>query len=273
MVKVRKTLDRYARRAMGNPVVKGITERIAGSKVVEHYESPHPKIIQIYTDNFYYFRTDPPHYRRFVIGKVRNKGKRTATNCWARISIDELGLAEIPLHWADESYNIRRNSMDMIELPPDVSRDLDIAFSVLGSEFEKIPSVSITGTVTGTTITGSEETSITDYGLTTQPSSTRGTFSPEVVGSDSNKLKRTLVESKERKVEPPLNGAWLASHLVIANPMVRSEHYLPPIEPVKRYRGKFEVICGNGEGNSLDMVLLVYSDPTKLDYDFRYVPT
>lgn len=261
---VRKALDRYARRAMGNPVVKAISERIVGSKVVEHYESPHLKIEEIYADDFYYFRTDPPHYRRFVIGKVRNKGKMTATNCWVRISIDELGLTEIPLHWSDESYDIRRISMDMIDLPPDVSRDLDIAFSVLGSEFIKIPSVCTTGTVTV-----SEGTAITDY---SQTQSARGTLNPEVVGSDSNKLIRTVVEMSEGKVEPPLDGAWLASHLVIANPIVGSEHYLSPIEPVKRYRGKLEVICGNGEGDSLDMVLLVYPNPTKLDYDFRFVP-
>lgn len=268
MVRFRESLDRVIRRAMGNPISKGIVGKLVGDKVVDHYDTPVLSIERGYVDDFYYLNSIPPHYRRFIIVKVRNIGPYEATNCWGTITVEELGLKEVPLHWADESYEIRRDSMIPINIPPGISRDLDIAFSVYGSEYSG-GSHPLTTTLysssSSTKISKSEKTpSITSYDLV-RP---RGTFTPEVARTDSNQQ----FQVTEREPEPPMEGAWLASHLVIAYPSYDSEHYLPPQSPPRRYHGEIKVICGNGTGDRCPIVIISAVEPSNLLFDWRVTP-
>lgn len=275
MVKLPDPLDRVIRSAMGNPVVKIVTEKTIGSKVVEHYDTPVLTLKRAYVQNFKYLGTFPPHIRRFVVATIRNDGPYSATDCWGQITVKELGEDPIPLHWADESYEMRRNSMVAISIPPGVERDLDISFSILGSEsLQTSTSVKTTGQVsTSYSTTPSRETAVTSYGITLQqPESMKGTFSPELASSDSNKLVRVLEDRPGGQIEPPSKGAWLASHLVIAHPITGSEHYLQPEKPVKRYHGSLEVICGNGKGHIIPIILIVSHDPHMLIFDWRITP-
>ena len=106
MSDARAQTDRWTRRRMGNPIIKAIIERVAGEKFVEHYEEPYLTIEGGYVEDFQYIGTDPIHHRRFILVKVTNDGLRSAVDCWAQITIPELGLEKIPLHWADESYEM-----------------------------------------------------------------------------------------------------------------------------------------------------------------------
>ena len=97
MVRLPGPLARVIRKPMGNPIVKAVTERVAGSKFVEHYDTPVLKIQKTYVDNFHYLGTDPLHYRRFVIATIRNDGPYSATDCWGQITLDEIGEDNAPV--------------------------------------------------------------------------------------------------------------------------------------------------------------------------------
>jgi len=257
--------DRWTRRRMGNPVTKAIIERVAGEKFVEYYEEPYLTIEGGYVADFQYIGTNPVHHRRFVIIKVTNEGLHSAEDCWAHINIPELGLEKIPLHWADESYDIRRNSMDMITIPPGVSRDLDVAFSVYGEEYDEGKTVSTRDNSVSVTVSvnPSVETLVTGYGSTIS----RGTYDPRLATTGAR-----LYEEIPKQPDPKLKGSWLASHLVLAIPIENSEHYLPPDSPPKRYDCTIEVICGNGKGDETSITIMSSIEPSGLMFDYRITP-
>jgi len=276
MEKVQEKFDEFERKKLGI-----VLTRLAERSGELEYEGPNLVIKGGYVSDFKYFGTDPIHHRRFVIVNVINEGSRSATNCCAQITIPSLGLDKTPLHWADESYEIRRNSMDRITIPPGVPRDLDVAFSVYGEEYDggkmartsgepeiitKTTSTSL-GTITGMITIPSTETPITSHGLTipkgTYDPRPRGTFNPEVASTGAR-----LSEEIPKTFDPKLKGSWLASHLVLANPIENSEHYLPPDSPQKRYDCEIEVICGNGGGESRSMMLISSINPSELDFQW-----
>ena len=262
--------DRWTRRRMGNPIIKAVIEKVAGEKFVEYYEEPYLTIEGGYVEDFRYIGSEPSHHRRFILVKVTNDGLRSAVDCWAQITIPELGLENVPLHWADESYEIKRNSMDMITIPPRVSRDLDVAFSVYGEEYDKGISL-MTGDaviVTGKIIGPSTWKSSTTTQTRPSTSTLGGTYDPRFVPTGARQVGDFHKES-----DPKLKGSWLASHLVIANPRENSDHYLPPDFPPKRYDCELQVICGNGKGDETSITIISSIEPSGLIFDWRKTPT
>lgn len=270
MEKALEKFDEFERRSLDN-----VVSRLIEKTEARRYEEPNLVIKGGYVDDFEYFGTDPIHHRRFVIVNVINEGSRSATDCCAQITIPSLGLDKIPLHWADESYEMRRNSMDRITIPPRVPRDLDVAFSVYGQEYDegKTPRTSgrpaiITGGSTSTSnkTKTSTETKITSHGVargTYDPTLLRGTYDPRPTPTGAR-----LFEEISKTFDPKLKGSWLASHLVLANPKEKSEHYLPPNSPQIRYDCEIEVICGNGRGESRSIILISSINPSELEFQW-----
>lgn len=252
------------RATIGAQIVLFAVEQI--SKLVG---KPTLRIEKVYIQNFQYLKTYPIHYRRFIIAKIRNVGRKGATGCLGKISIDEKGLTDIKLHWADEPYEIRRDSAIKINLAPNEPRDLDIAFSVCGGQSPKTkkepvfttgvgPLVSVNalgGTIYSTKKTTHDRSSTL----------TRGTYDPYVIPSDSNYLAKS---DKEERIDPPLKGAWIASHLAIGNPIYNSRDYLRP----GRYHAEIEVICENGSGHRGKLVIISREECIGLLADLRKSP-
>jgi hypothetical protein len=107
--------------------------RARGSDLVQHLEGPILKIEGAYECNFYYHNTSPMHFRKFIILKINNIGKKQATNCWATITLHNNNNETYPLHWVDTEYQFLRDSMIPIDILPQIPRELDVAFSVYGS--------------------------------------------------------------------------------------------------------------------------------------------
>jgi len=247
---------------MGNPIVKALAGIAQVDRMAEHYDTPILKILDGYVANFHYENTNPPHYRRFIVLRIQNDSDKAATGCWATITVPELQLKEIPLHWVDCEYTVLRNSMKSITIPPHITRELDVAFSVYGKylpgEYQLV-----LGTGTNAIITKSYEP-------------TRGTIDPNLMptGSRFVEFDSDIEDDKviRDKLEPMRFGSWIASHLVLANPKEDTEYHLAGNEPPKRYNSTIRVTCNEGHSVEAPMVLLVTPNPEGLDYDWRVTP-
>lgn len=243
-----KELDRFVRKIASHPISKAIAGFLQQEKIIEHYgETPIIKILDGYVADFHYLNSDPPHYRRFVILRIMNDGPKAATGCWASISIDSLHLKEVPLHWADAPYTILRNSMETITIPPTITRELDIAFSV----YRDYPPNHAVVRNSGNSIS-------TTSWVSPSISPTKGTYDPRIIstGSDGGVL-HTANQDFHLPSTEKLEGAWIASHLVIAYPREKNEHYLPPNDPPRRYNARVRFTCNEGQTAEIDMVLII----------------
>jgi len=253
--------DKFLRKVMGHPLTKGVAGIAQLDKVVEHYDTPILRILGGYVANFHYLNTEPAHYRRFVILKIRNDGSKAATGCWAHISIEEEGMNEIPLHWSDCDYKVRRNSMETIIVPPCITRELDVAFSVYGHYFP--------GEY------GEAVSTDTDF-IPLIQASTKGTIDPHVISTGtlfiSSEDRTREYRNLQSQLEPMKFGAWIASHLVLANPTESSEHYLSGGEPPRRYNSTIRVTCNEGQYDETPITLLVTPNPMGLEFDWRTMP-
>jgi len=254
--------DRFIRKVMGHPVTKILAGPLQMEKVVEHFDTPILRILGGYVADFHYLYTEPPHYRRFIILRIRNDGRKAATGCWAHISIEETHLNEIPLHWSDCDYRVRRNSTETITIPPGITRELDVAFSVYGhylpGEYETVVSTD------------------TNF-IHMSQISTRGTMDPHLIstGIRSIDFEANITrehDSFQNELEPMKVGAWIASHLVLANPIENSEHHLSGGEPPRRYNSTIRVTCNEGQSDDTSIVLIVTPSPRGLNFDWRITP-
>ncbi len=151
--------------------------------------------------------------------------------------------------------------METITIPPGITRELDIAFSTYGDyqpgEYEPVRT---TGTTTFVKIS---------------PSSTKGTFDPNIISTGSRYINNDIGEdepSLEIRRDPTLIGTWIALHMVLANPTYDSELYLVGTEPPKRYNSIIRVTCNEGQSDETNMILLVTPTPSGLNFDWRITP-
>jgi hypothetical protein len=236
---------------VGKKVLEKLFERIAKLRNV-----PYLKMNEGYVANFYYRDSNPPYYRRFILMKVHNSGKMVATGCYATITLEGSGNKEIPLHWVDQPYTVLRDSMLPIDIPPGRTRELDVAFSVYGSYFPFEVLL-----IDNRKMTGATSTRAYQY-KTEEP--TKITADPRYVNISS--------EPVSNKKEPWLEGAWLATHLILSEPKIESEDYLIPNDPPKRYNTVIKVTSNEGVTCKRKIVIISSFLPSGLTYDWRITP-
>jgi hypothetical protein len=158
-----------------------------------------PKLVieRIYVANFSFVPTH--ELRRFIIARVRNVGKSSATGCIGLLISGDTIEREYKLHWADIPYAALRDSTTPIDIKPKEPRDLDIAFSVGGI---KTSAKEETLTSAPTYATGSNI-------------STMGTF---------DLSKSTAMYT----VNEPLEGAWVATPFALLTCENTPEAHLKP---------------------------------------------
>jgi hypothetical protein len=140
-----------------------------------------------------------------------------------------------------------------INLNPDEERRLDVAFSFCGSNSIELTSEPIITTGVGAIITGG---TINPTG-SSKPTDT-SPF-PHIVPTSS------MSNIKASKPDLSLEGAWLASHLVIDNPTLDSRDYLPP----GRHSVKVDVGCDNGSGDEVEIIIVSNKRYGLLDANLR----
>lgn len=266
MVKNMDRVDRFARKVMSNPVAKAIAGVAQVEALVEHFDTPILVAKEGYAADFNYQNAFPPHIRRFVILRVSNEGSKSATECWASITIEELNLNDIPLHWADCSYEVYRNSMDTITIQPGVTRDLDVAFSVYGSFIPIVDNVKQSGEIVKSTRTIADHR----YSVDTM----KGTMDVRLIPTGSKLIEDQQFGLSDTtfRLNSEKHGAWLASHLVLARPEERSEHYLSGDEVSIRYNSIIKITCSEGVIIEVPIVILVTNEPSGLNFDSRGLP-
>ena len=222
-------------------------------------------IKDVYVSNFNYIDTKPTYYRRFVIAIVENIGKTQARDCYGFASVRE--LSDVPLHWAGAVTEFMRNDTQPVNIPAGRPRDLDIAFSVYGTNYPGLSKTS--GPVyKSTTTTTTYRTTRPTPGPTRDPnliyndSPWKGTLAP--TGSRMVKSMK-----KARKVRE-LGGAWLATNMDIGflTPKTNSPRYLFGALPRVTYDVELSVQCENSEYvEKRNIRILVGRNPQDLDFE------
>lgn len=161
--------------------------------------------------------------RCFIIAKVRNVGQSTAKGCWGCFESSQTIKKNYKLHWADTPYRKLRDSTQPVDIAPNETRDLDIAFSLGGY-----------GENTDNAVTSSP-TFLSESNV-----DLRGTFDP------------SRVQINYDAVNPP-EGAWIATHLALLYSPDFPEDFLKPGE----FRGIVRVSTGEAsQGDEKEIIIV-----------------
>jgi hypothetical protein len=183
-----------------------------------------PKLVfeKIYVANFSVPKAKEFKVARFVIATVRNVGGVAARECLGIASSEARDLKEYKLHWSDTEYKPLRDTAETVDIPPQTTRDLDVAFSVGGAKsvgsFGANRQVGyvvarMSGSVPaiGTTVVNL----VSEY--------------PPTVGTvPSVRVNASAPEPSIFEQEESLTGAWIAVPLALCFPQEGSEFRLRP---------------------------------------------
>jgi hypothetical protein len=213
---------------LGLGILGGVVDIWTLKKAIETKE---PKLVieKIYVANFSFFPTI--EVRRFIIAKVRNVGESSANHCIGTMFSNDIDKKEFKLHWADIPYAALRNSTTPIDIKPNETRDLDIAFSVGG----------IINTAENRTMT-SAPTIATGSNI-----SPMGTFD-------------ALQYTQEYMNKESLDGAWVATPFALLACKSVKEDYLKPGDYLARIKIMTDV---DGQGD--EKLIVINSTPTWSD--------
>ncbi|MHA1410606.1 MAG: hypothetical protein ACTSQY_09940 [Candidatus Odinarchaeia archaeon] len=213
--------------------------------IKKHADRPQLVIESLRAENFRLLRGE--YYCRFLLARISNFGGIRAENCLGHLVLNEDHEEEFKLHWADESWEKRRDSAPKIDLEPTESRDLDIAFSLCGN---RKPDYHLTSDE-GPIIYPNKQP------VTEPPHYTGGTFDPMgVLGTTS----ATSENLRFRNIFEPLEGSWIASPRTPLELTVGSITYLKP----GVHNVELRLILSEGEGFVLEFDILSSKDPYEL---------
>jgi hypothetical protein len=229
---------------------------LIGGTIWKEMNNPYLIVEEIKVGNFHFPSNWGPHYRRFIIARIRNKGNERAQNCLAHLETPSILDRELKLHWVDTPYEPRRDSTKKIDLEPKEAIDLDLVFAVCGDENPKISIEPIlyTGSVVFHPIEPRPS-------VTYDQSISRGTYDPSLykpVRSDSN----TIIDAKlpsNRKFP----GAWIATPYALYDPDGYREVYLPP----GKHEISVDILLSKGTGCGFSCSIESSEDPSKLDFN------
>jgi hypothetical protein len=194
-------------------------------KNIIHTDKPKLVIERIYTANFVFVSTN--ELRRFLIAKVRNVGKSSATNCTGSLISGDTIEKEYKLHWADTPYAPLRDSTTPIDIKPDETRDLDIAFSV-----------------------GGLKTSAMEATLTSAPTYPTGSNISMMGTFDASK------NTTMNTIKKPLEGSWVATPFALLTCEKVPQAYLKPRDYLARLKVSTDV-----EKQGDEKLLVIRSTP------------
>ena len=157
------------------------------------------------------------------------------------------GQTEYPLHWAVTPYTTSRDHTEPIDILPNETRDLDVAFSI------------------GGTIPTSDRISTSTTTNTSESFHTAGTIDPRYFVSGTG-AHPTVWRSEDRspvvRIEGPRSGAWVALPLALTIPELADQARLEP----GQYHVEIEVFTINGNGDHC--ALTIISSPNWEELNF-----
>lgn len=227
-----------------------------GEVLWKEIKKPHIIVEEIRVENFRYPSNWGEHFRRFIIARIRNKGKERAENCLAHLETPSIPEREFKLHWVDIPYEPRRDTAKKIDLEPQEAIDLDIVFSVCGGNPPKIQ-------------TQPELTSNTIHfyqpeprpSITSDPSLTRGTYDVSLYqprSTDSSKIIDARLPANRQ-----FAGAWVANPYALYNPEGYREAFLPP----GKHEISVDILLSYGTGCGFICIIESTEEPYHLNFD------
>lgn len=183
--------------------------------------------------------TDPMgHHRKVVLLRVRNIGEEIAVSCLGRLTSNDTPQEEYKLHWVGTDVEVGRDDAIRVEISPQESRELDVAFSI------------------GGTLPPGATFALKSISKSTRPTSGTRWRPAESVYLDSDYSINT--ENDPEREEPvfhfegPKIGAWIAIPFALWDPELAIQARLEP--------GRYEVTClvhpTNGHGDSCNFTII-----------------
>jgi hypothetical protein len=188
--------------------------------------------------------------RKFVCVAVENLGTEIARRCLGVLAILAPESAHRPrdfkLHWADTDYTLETDTAEAVDIYPETTRRLDVAFT-LPSDQEPVERSMASGEIRSLSATigsglSNDQPLIRAMGtaqITSGPTPCHHLGSGQLPGTYSKES--TLAAAATQQ-----GGCWIAIPIALCAPHVATQAYLKPAEYIIQVR----VLCENGDGET-----------------------